>query len=345
MNDIQESALVVLVTIPFEEQWQEQLRQLSPNLRVEQHTVQSAHEIPATLWREVQILYTNSKILPEPEYAPKLRLVQLYSAGVDSAAKSPLFQQRSVAFSTTSGVHAANAAEYTFMMILAWCHKFATMLEWKHSSQWPHSEERHAMFMPEVLQGKSIGIAGYGSIGRQVAKVAKTFGMHVLAMQHGSDHRDHGFVFPGEGDPDGTLPDQYYSPEQLHAFLRKSDFVVVSLPLTSQTRGMFDDAAFQAMKPSAFFVNIGRGGVCDDDALVRALEKQEIAGAALDVFGEEPLPPDHPLWHLPNVFMTPHIMGTSPQYDERAAMIFIENVCRYLQGQPPYNVVDKEKGY
>ena len=98
MNDAKDAALVVLVTIPFEEQWQEQLRQLSPNLRVEQHTVQSAHEIPATLWREVQILYTSSKILPEPEYAPKLRLVQLYSAGVDSAAKSPLFQQRCSCF-------------------------------------------------------------------------------------------------------------------------------------------------------------------------------------------------------------------------------------------------------
>ena len=171
MNDAKDAAIVALVTLPFEEQWQEQLRQLSPNLRVEQHTVQSVNEIPVTLWREVQILYTNSKILPEPEYAPKLRLVQLYSAGVDSAAKSPLFQQPAVAFSTTSGVHAANAAEYTFMMILAWCHKFTTMLQWKQSSKWPHSEERHAMFMPEVLQGKSIGIAGYGSIGRQEQKL------------------------------------------------------------------------------------------------------------------------------------------------------------------------------
>ena len=345
MDDIQDSIVVVLVTIPFEEQWQEQLRQIAPKLRVEQHTVQSAHEIPASLWKEAQVLYTNSKILPEPEYVPKLRLVQLYSAGVDSAAKSALFQQRAVAFSTTSGVHAVNAAEYTFTMILAWSHKFTTMLQWKQSSQWPHGEERHALFMPETLQGNTIGIAGYGSIGRQIAMVAKAFGMRVLAMQHGSDHRDHGFVFPGEGDPDGTLPDQYYPPDQLHAFLYESDFVVVSLPLTSQTRGMFDDAAFEAMKPSAFFVNIGRGGVCNDDALVRALEKKVIAGAALDVFGKEPLPSDSRLWQLPNVFMTPHIMGTSPQYDERAAMIFIENVRRYLQGQLPYNVVNKEQGY
>src|SRR5262249_7081443 len=145
-------------------------------------------EIPVRLWREVQILYTESKMLPEPKYVPKLRLVQLYSAGVDSAVKSHLFQQRAVAFSITSGVHAANAAEYTFTMILAWCHKFTTMLQWKQSSTWPHGEDRHALFMPETLQGNTIGIAGYGSIGRQIAKVAKAFGMRVLAMQHGSDH-------------------------------------------------------------------------------------------------------------------------------------------------------------
>jgi phosphoglycerate dehydrogenase-like enzyme len=344
MTDAKDTATVVLVTIPFEARWQEQLRQLSPNLRVEHHVVRSVHDIPATLWREVQILYTSSKILPEGEQAPKLRLVQLYSAGVDSAATSPLFQTSAV-FSTTSGVHAVNAAEYTFMMILAWCHKFPTMLEWKQRSMWPHSEERHALFMPEPLQGKTIGIVGYGSIGRQVAKVAKAFGMRVLAMQHGSDHRDHGFLFPDEGDPDGTLPSRYYSSDQLHTLLNESDFVVVSLPLTPRTRGMFDDAAFQAMKPSALFVNIARGGVCDDDALVRALEKKGIAGAALDVFGKEPLPPGHPLWHLPNIFMTPHIMGTTPHYDERSAMIFIENVRRYLEGQPLFNVVDKAQGY
>jgi phosphoglycerate dehydrogenase-like enzyme len=108
---------------------------------------------------------------------------------------------------------------------------------------------------------------------------------------------------------------------------------------------MFNDAAFQAMKRTAFFVNIARGGVCDDEALVRALEGKEIAGAALDVFAREPLPPDHPLWQLPNVFMSPHIVGTTPQYDERAALIFIENVRRYLDGQPLYNVVNKAQGY
>ena len=344
MTDAKDTATQVLVTIPFEQQWQEQLKKLSPELHVEQHTVQKAQEIPDALWREIEILYTSSKVLPTPEQAPKLRLVQLYSAGADSAMKTPLFQS-SVLFSTMSGVHAVNAAEYVFLMVLAWYHKFPTMLQWKQGGIWPPSEERHVMFMPVALLGKTIGIAGYGSIGRQVAKVAKAFGMHIVAMQRGTDHRDHGFLFPGEGDPDGTLPDLYYSPDQLHALLHESDVVIVTLPLTPETRGLFNDAAFQAMKPSTFFINIARGGVCDDEALVRALQEKKIAGAALDVFGKEPLPSDHPLWQLPNVFMTPHIMGSTPQYDERAARIFIENVRRYLQGQPLYNIVNKQQGY
>jgi len=344
MSDTNDTSTVVLVTIPFESQWQEQLHKLSPTLHIEQHTVRSAQEIPDTLWRDVEILYTSSKILPSPEQAPKLRWVQLYSAGADSATNAPLFRS-SVIFSTTSGVHAVGAAEYVCMMMLAWFHKFPTMLAWKQGRTWPPSEERHAMFMPEELMGKTIGIAGYGSIGRQVAKVAKGFGMRVLAMQHGTEHRDRGFLFPYVGDPDGSLPEQYYASDQLHTLLGESDVVVVTLPLTPATQGMFNDAAFQAMKRTAFFVNIARGGVCDDEALVRALEGKEIAGAALDVFAREPLPPDHPLWYLPNVFMSPHIVGTTPEYDERAALIFIENVRRYLDGQPLYNVVNKGQGY
>ena len=344
MTDAKDTSTVVLVTIPFESHWQEDLKNLSPTLRVEQHTVHQAQEIPDALWREVEILYTSSKILPTPAQAPKLRLVQLYSAGADSAMNTPLFQS-SVLFSTMSGVHAVNAAEYVCMMMLAWFHKFPTMLEWKQGGTWPPSEERHAMFMPQELMGKTIGIAGYGSIGRQVAKVAKGFGMRVLAMQHGTDHRDHGFLFPDVGDPAGTLPERYYSSDQLHPLLHESDVVVVTLPLTPETRGVFNAAAFQAMKRTAFFVNVARGGVCDDEALVHALQEKEIAGAALDVFGKEPLPPDNPLWHLPNVFMSPHIMGSTPQYDERAAMIFIENVRCYLHGKPLYNVVDKKQGY
>jgi len=169
--------------------------------------------------------------------------------------------------------------------------------------------------------------------------------MRVLAMQRGSDHRDRGFLFPGVGDLDGILPERYYIPDQLYSMLSECDVVVISVPLTSKTHEMFDDAAFQAMKPTAFLVNIARGGVCNEAALSQALEEKRIAGAALDVFQQEPLPSNHPLWHLPNVFISPHSAGLTPQYEERAATIFETNLRRYLAGEPLFNVVDKTQGY
>jgi phosphoglycerate dehydrogenase-like enzyme len=164
-------------------------------------------------------------------------------------------------------------------------------------------------------------------------------------MQRGTDHRDHGFQFPGVGDPEGRLPERYYSPEQLHEMLSESDIVLIAVPLTPQTQGMFDKAAFHAMKSTAFLVNIARGDVCNEADLISALQEKQIAGAALDVFQQEPLPSDSPLWHLPNVFISPHISGLTPEYDKRVAMIFAENLRRYLAGEPLYNVVDKQLGY
>ncbi len=186
---------------------------------------------------------------------------------------------------------------------------------------------------------------GYGSIGRQVARLCRAFGIRVLAMQRGSDHRDQGFQFPGVGDPEGTLPERYYQPDQLHELLGECDYVVIGVPLTAQTRHLFDEAALAAMKRSAFLINIARGEVCDEVALLSALQGRHIAGAALDVFGQEPLPSESPFWQLPNVFVSPHISGLTPQYDERAAAIFKENLRRYLTGATLYNVVDRQRGY
>jgi len=169
--------------------------------------------------------------------------------------------------------------------------------------------------------------------------------MRVLAMQRGTDHHDHGFLFPGIGDPDGVLPSRYYTDHELHSMLGESDVVVIAVPLTPKTREMFNGAAFRAMKSTGFLVNIARGGICKEAALVEALREKQIAGAALDVFEREPLPPDHPLWHLPNVFISPHSAGLTPHYDERAAVVFEENLHRYLVGEPLYNVVDKMLGY
>lgn len=335
---------VILITAPSDAHWPKRLQRLAPDFRVEQWS-RSDEDIPPELWRDVEILFTSfTTPLPSPEMAPRLRWVQLYSAGPDSILHHPLFRS-SVIFTTASGVHAVNTAEHVFAMLLAWFHHFPRLLDLRQQERWPSPAERSSLFVAQELKEQTIGIVGYGSIGRQIARLANAFGMRVLAMHRGTDHRDRGFQFPGIGDPEGALPDRYYLADQLHSMLQESDIVVIAVPLTQQTRGLFDDSAFRAMKPTAFLVNIARGGICDEAALIGALADGRIAGAALDVFQQEPLPPQHPLWHFPNVFISPHIAGLTPHYNERAAIIFEENLRRYLSGEPLYNTVDKSQGY
>lgn len=338
---------VVLITAPFETQWQERLQRLSPDLRIVCHPPESNTLIPDDLWQEVEVFYTSyATPLPSPEQAKSLRWVQLYSAGADTIINHRLFQT-SVIFTSASGVHSSNMAEYVFTVILAWFHRLPLILERQRQRNWPSNLERQSLFVSEELRGKTICIVGYGSIGRQIARLADAFGMRILAMHRrlDHDHRDSGFQFPSVGDPDGVVPTRYYTPDQLHSMLNEGDVVAITVPLTAVTREMFDEAAFQAMKPSALLVNIARGEVCNELALVRALEKGQIAGAALDVFQREPLPSDHPLWRFSNVFISPHCAGLTREYDARAATIFEENLRRYLVGEPLYNLIDKALGY
>lgn len=345
MADSNKPSRVVLITAPMEEGWLQRLRGQWPDLRFEYHSARAHETVSDDLWREVEVLYMSfATPLPPPEKAPKLRWVQLYSAGADYIFNHPLFHTQ-VIFTTTSGIHAIPIAEYVFTMVLAWYHRLPALLDLQKQRQWAQNSVRLTSLMPEELQGKSIGIVGYGSIGRQVARLAQAFGMRILAMERGSEHRDRGYQIANVGDSQGTLPERFFVPEQLHSMLAECDVVVIAVPLTPGTRGMFNEAAFKAMKSTAFLVNIARGEVCNESDLMRALEEKQIAGAALDVFEHEPLPSDSPLWHLSNVFISPHISGLTPRYDERAAELFAENLRRYMTGEPLLNVVDKTLGY
>ncbi len=335
-----DSQRVVVVTAGFKSAPLDELRHDFPDLRFEEC---GASEVPPELWRSAEIAYAMSR-LPGPGEAPRLRWVQLHSAGVENVVRQPLFQS-DVSFTTSSGVHAIPISEYVLATTLALFRRVPRMVEMKPQGHWPPDGQRWSLFVPEETWGKTMAILGYGSIGRQVARLAKGVGMRVLAMQRGTDRRDRGFVEPGIGDPEGTLPDKYFSPDQLPDLLEQADAVVVCLPLTPRTRGLLNEAAFRAMRPSAILVNIARGGICDEPALVRALSEGWVGGAALDVFQEEPLPPESPLWKLPNVILSPHVSGFSPEYDRRAARIFATNLRRYLAGQPLLNLVDKEQGY
>jgi phosphoglycerate dehydrogenase-like enzyme len=332
----------VLVTKPFPDDLLEKLRSVSPRLSVTRHVAEKPEDLPASIG-EIDVLYT-SRALPQPEDAPHLKWVQLHFAGLDHIADHPLLTESDVIVTTMSGIHTVNMAEYVLGQMLAAGHHFPRMLKDKASANWPG--DRWARYVPRELRGATVGIVGYGSVGREVARLADAFGMVVLAMKHDLRHlAQQGYILPGTGDPGADIPARIYPVAALHSFLGECDYVVIAVPLTDATRNLIDAAALDAMKPTAMLINVARGGIVDEKALVDALKKNKIGWAALDVFAEEPLPADSPLWGLPNVVISPHVSGFTPQYDERATDLFAENLRRFVVGEGLMNVVDRERGY
>jgi phosphoglycerate dehydrogenase-like enzyme len=275
--------------------------------------------------------------------APNLKWVQLYSAGVDHLIGHPIMRSN-VMITTSSGIHAVPIGEFAVMMMLALARRLPPMFRMQNRSEWP--AQRTKRFAGSELRGKTLGIIGYGSIGREAARIAKQgFGMRILAMTRTGRKTDLGYIQRDTGDPEGKIPDAWFRHRHLLKQLRESDFVLVTAPLTNETRNMIGEAEFSAMKPDAYIVNVARGGVIDQDALVRALKEHRIAGAGLDVFATEPLPLRSKLWKLENVIITPHVSGGTPNYNDRAVDLFIDNLSRYLNGASLLNLVDKSMQY
>jgi phosphoglycerate dehydrogenase-like enzyme len=330
----------VLVTMPFPDALLDRLRAVSPRLRV------SRADAAAADYADVDVLYAGS---PPRDLAraPKLAWVQLHMAGVNTLVDHPLYAASRIPLTTTSGVHACAVAEYALTVMLALAHRVPRMVEWRAKGGWPPDLERWPLFVPSEVRGATLAIIGYGSIGRELARMAKAaFAMTVLASKRDPSLRaDTGYALPGTGDPDGRLPDAWYGPDQLHEMLARADVVVLAAPLTRETERMIDARALAAMKPSASFVNVGRGGSVDEPALARALAEGRIAGAAIDVFAQEPPPPGHPFYGLENAIVSPHVSGFLPSYDDKCTDLFAENLRRFLAGAPLLNLVDRAKGY
>lgn len=318
----------------------EKLRQVSARLAIDHRTAQSIEEL-GDGWRGIEVLYT-SGLLPSPDLAPDLRWVQGHFAGVESFLAHPLLSK--VTLTTSSGIHATPIAEYVMLMCLAFGHRLPNMLQHQQRSEWP--EHRWQLFVSRELRAATLGVVGYGSIGREVARLAKAFGMRVLATKRNVQQADdRGWQIPEVGDPTAAQVDRLYAPEALHSMLAECDYVAVTVPLTPETRHLIGVHELKSMKSDAVLINIARGGVIDEAALIEALRSNTIGGAALDVFEQEPLPADSPLWKLPNVILSPHVSGFTPHYDERAMTLFAENLRRYVSGEPLLNVVDLSKGY
>lgn len=267
--------------------------------------------------------------------APHLRWLQYPGAGVDGLRTSGLLEKQSpVIVTTANGIHAITMSEYVFGSMLMFNWNWPQMVRLQDSHLWAKSAGWYNLGGRE-LAGQTLGIVGVGSIGRRIAQMGRVFGMRVLGIRRS-------FSQGQATDPD---LDQSYPPQRLREMLSQSDYVVVVVPLTASTEHLIGEEELRAMKSSAYLVNVARGRVVDEQALIRALREGWIAGAGLDVAETEPLPSHSPLYGLPNVILTPHIAGVSVHYEKRLAELFADNLRRYRTGQPLINRFDAERGY
>lgn len=262
--------------------------------------------------------------------ARKLRWIHTPFAGVDEALY-PALVQSPIRMSCSRGVASAALADHAMGLILTFSRGLAVSVR-AQEKEWVRDRFFDADPMLVELDGKVLGILGFGSIGREVARRGRGFGMKIHALKRNLATKE-------------PLADRLFGARELEEFLASADFLVVVLPLTHATEGILDERALAAMKPSAVLINIARGKLVSESALVKALESGKLSGAALDAFAEEPLPSTSPLRRLPNVVLTPHVAGLHPHYLDRATSLFIVNLGRYLAGQPLLHEVDKREGY
>ena len=256
--------------------------------------------------------------------ARRLRLIQMMGAGVDALLPAPDLPP-GVQIANARGLHGAQMSEFALAMILALAKRIPRALEQQQARLWK-------MYGLPQLAGKTLGILGLGAIGAAIADKATCFGLRVIGTQRDPKPVPHvELVLAG--------------PEGAERVLRESDFLVVLLPLTPDTRGSIGARELDRMKPGAFLVNLARGGIVDEQALLERLRSGRLAGAALDVFAQEPLPADDPLWSAPNTILTPHLAGLEPEYMQRLTALAADNVRRLERGEPLRNPVDRLRGY
>lgn len=263
--------------------------------------------------------------------ARKLRWFQSANAGIEDNLFPELVASE-VVLTSGAGLHSVSIPEHVLGQMLVLARNFHESLRLQEKHEWNRFQAIVFGGSIRELRGSRLAILGAGAIGASLARMANALGQHVRVMR-----RD-----PARG-VDGA--EAVVGPESLHELLGWADFVVLAMPLTAETHGMIDAAALAAMRSSAYLINIARGEMIDDEALVDALRRGAIAGAALDVFREEPLPADHPFWTLPNLVLTPHVSGYAPDYFNRVLELFEENLGHFVRGEPLRNVVDKQLGY
>ncbi len=262
---------------------------------------------------------------------PRLKWVHSATAGVERVL-TPAALERRLAITNARGVFSVPIAEYVMLMILAVSRRLPQLLELQRERTWQPLESRE-------LRDVTVGVVGLGSIGRRVAQLASAFGSRVVAVRRDATTES--------DEPGATSADlaEVLPPERLPELMAQSDFVVLALPLTPDTESLFDGPLLAHAKPGAWLINVARGRLVDERALVRALREGPLGGAVLDTFREEPLPPDSPLYSLPNVIVTPHTSWSSGGVLDRSIDLFCENLGRFARGEQLHNLVDPNVGY
>lgn len=333
----------VMIPLPLDKSLIKKIKDISKNLSIHSYPSPKTEEIPKEEWADAEVLFTY-KVFPEPEEAPNLKWIQYYAAGADRIIDLPICQNPDIVLTTLSGGNASQVAEHALTMLLALGHKLPEHLARQADTEW--IENKIKEYQPVELRYSTVGIVGYGSIGRQIARLLNGFGATVLASKRDvMTPEDKGYIPGGLGDPQGDYFRRLYPPEALSSMFQECDYVIVTTPLTQKTQSLVGEALLASLKPSAYLIDVSRGGIVDHSALTEALSEGKLAGAALDVFPEEPLPEESPLWGMSNVILTPHVAGISPNYHQQAVDLFSENLTRYVDGQPLLNQVDLNEGY
>jgi len=262
------------------------------------------------------------------QLAPRLKWIQSTSAGVGQWAKSTGLTESGVVITTASGIHATALAEFTLMAMLMFVKKAFRMADEKKHKHW----ERYT---GSELPGKTLAVVGLGSIGREVSRLARCFGMRVIGTKRTTEG-----VKPGD-----LGVERLYPWTDLHPMLAQADFVVISCPHTPETEGLIGKSELAAMKPDAVLINIARGVIVDEPALICALQSGGLGGAALDVTAAEPLPAGSPLWDMPHVLLCPHSGSNVDSENRELTHLFCDNLQRYLANEPLRNVLDKDRLY
>ena len=328
---IPRSIQMILILIRVEERHLEAIRAAAPAAR----TIffadprEMAEKIGAFLPEAEVVLanpYRDRTHVTEILNAPRLRWIQQRSAGANWLMDYPQAVESDLIVTNASGLHAIPISEHILALMLCLARDVHRSVREQAAHRW------NRVHRLTELDGQTMGLIGLGAVGEKTAQKARGLNMRVLGVRRHPEHPT-------------PWVERVYGPESLMEVLPQADWLVITAPLTPETRGMIGERELRAMKKSAHVINISRGPLIQEQALVRALREGFIAGAGLDVFEEEPLPASSPLWDMENVILTSHYAGGTPHYLDRLMEIFVENLRRYQAGEPLINVVDKRLGY